>query len=192
MQLKSWKRKLLISLFLFFVTTSLYGDVTLTDEEQRILLDRLKRDKQLIQLYSTRETLLRKETPKFSYTVKDNKVSAVIEIPVYKDNPLTYNLDFVLKQETHESIFPLTFFVGGFIESGSGIDADIKVGVSVVRFSFIQLDKVYLNALVGGKSSGISISYKLSNKLSNTSIHLYTGYAYSLHTTYGVGVSVHF
>jgi len=193
--------KRLLILLVLCIPTLVYSDVVLTDKEYMIVRERLLQDKAIIQLYTTRYTQLRKETPKVEYVVKENKeVEQTIIIPVYKDNPLIYKIIFRINEPViNEDIFPFKFFLYTGIEYGKQwTDCfDIKVGLKLISMNssvFPIIKPFGFNALLGSKSSGISISYTFTKVLTNTSLHLYGGVAYntSFEKTAGIGLSIYF
>jgi len=194
-------RNLTIVMFIFLITTFCFADVTLTDEEYKFIKETLVQDKQIIQLYSTRYTKLRKETPIISYKINDNKtVTQTITIPVYKDNPLEYKVEFTITDAPLpvESYVPLKLMLCPTVEYSavSGMCLDVKGGIKVFSlqsFYYTSLKPIGLNILVGGRSAGISLSYTLLQLLPNTSIHTYIGLNYQTsQKVFGLGISLYF
>ena len=198
--------KLLSSLCIVLLAIPLFAEVTLSDEEYEAIIKRLKRDKEIINNDNIRWRRLKKSKPKIKYEIVNGQVVIQeIEIPIYKAKPLIYEIKFKVEMpENKISWVPLTLFLCGMIESNSvqgeefGVAPDVKVGLQF--FSLRPLGEKYkvkklnlgLNALIGIKSSGLSVSYSLPKPFSNTSIHLYVGFSYKIKTAYGLGVSLNF
>jgi len=166
------------------------SEVVLTNEEAHAIYDRLEKDKNIIIENQKKWESLRKEKPNITYTTKDdNVVYQTITIPVKNDNPLKYETMFDVRES--QSYIPFTLKLVGIVETQA--ITDFKFGIEFFSLSPLKIP-IGLNALVGIKSSGISLSYNLQKVFKNTGIHVYTGFAYTPRITpsYGLGISLNF
>lgn len=183
-----------ILLILLLLPTMLYADYTLTEEQRKQILEQLKKDKQTIVYYQGKLYKLRKVTPKITYTPKeDGTVDELIVIPVQDDNPLEYKSTFVVKPPLQDKWFPFSLLLCGTIETATL--SDVKVGITLLSFKPLHiaiLQNFNLNGLLGLKSVGGSLSYTLPKPFDNTCVHFYSGMAYTVKETFGIGVSLYF
>lgn len=189
--MKMLQNKYLILLLVLLFPFICFADVTLSDEAYTKIINRLKKDKVIIEEEQLRWAKLKTAQPKINYTVAENKIIIqTIEIPVYKSKPLTYEIQFeVTAPEQESSLIPLNIFLAGIIEI-QGIDA--KLGVQFLNIEKVSTYPIGLNIMVGVKSFGGSISYSLKKPFDNTMLHVYIGKTYDLQSSYGVGLSLNF
>jgi len=180
-----------IILILILLPIYILADTTLSDDTYNKMLLRLKKDKQIIETEQLRWAKLKTVKPVINYKIEDKKiVIQTIEIPVHKSKPLIYEVQFEVDSPTETAkLFPLQVFLAGTVET-SGVDA--KVGIQLVNIKKITFLPIGFNLMVGGRSLGGSISYKLPKPLDNTAIHAYFGETYSLSKSFGIGVSLNF
>jgi len=180
-----------IILTILLLPIYLFADVVLTDDTYQKMLLRLKKDKQIIETEQFRWNKLKTAKPTINYKIENKKVVIqTIEIPVHKSKPLIYEVTFEVDSPTETAkLFPLQLFLAGTVET-SGVDA--KLGVQLVNIEKITTFPIGFNLLIGGRSLGGSVSYKLPKPLDNTAVHIYIGETYSLSTSFGIGVSLNF
>lgn len=188
--------KFLSSFLLLSFIVPIYANYVLTDKQYEAVLKQLKRDQRIINNNNIRWNKLRKNKPKVGYKVVEGKVVIQnIEIPVYNSKPLIYKVEFVVEPERYPiKYFPLTFLLCGMLEMRS--TTDFKLGIQIFSFSPLRLPvlrNIGFNILVGIKSFGCSVSYRLPKPLKNTAIHAYTGFSYAAaKEVFGVGISLNF
>lgn len=202
-------QKKLISLFLALLfifipslsKSQLYNELTnevcLTEEEYNIIVQRLLKDKKIIEDDQKRFDALRIAIPQISYKIIDNGVVIQkILIPMPGDTSIEYENTFeILIKKPKEHFFPFTLMLVGGVETRSFADA--KLGVEVFSLSPLTikfLREISFNVLVGFQSTDVSISYSLPKPLSNISIHLYYGLKYekSIPYVFGIGIGLNF
>jgi len=207
--------RLLSSLIFILLGIPLFANVVLTDSEYDALLQRLKNDKILLANENIIWEELKKSKPKITYEIiNDNVVIQTVEIPIYKNKPIIYEVKFLIEKKEDLKWVPWTFQLCGMAETTFtnkdkskydilpylkvgdkfNIYPDFKIGVRF--FSTLPLGIKYFafgfNVFVGIKSSGFSLSYSLPKPLKNTSIHLYIGIDYTAKLAYGIGISLNF
>ena len=208
------KSNIVYCIFFLFINIPLVADVTLSDTEYKALVQRLKNDKIIINTNNKRWEELKTTKPKATYEVLDDyNVKQKIEIPVYSSDPLKYELTFNVDIHKEKlKFFPFSPFLCGTLESTykktdtlmsklklgetttPEFYPDVKIGVQIFSakplLSFLNFS---FNAMVGMKSSGVSISYTLPKFMKNTSVHGYMGLNYkTTKTAYGIGISLFF
>lgn len=169
--------------------------VTLTEEEYNKVIARLEQDKRIISTDEIRWHRLKTSEPKITYNIEEDQVIIqTVEIPIYNASPLIYQVKFTVKiNEVTPVYFPWTLMLCGMLETASL--TDFKLGVTVLSFEPIKykvITNMRLNALIGIKSAGASVSYYLPKPFKNTAMHLYVGSTYTLKATYGIGISLNF
>jgi len=200
---------LLLSTILILIGIPALAEVVLTDAEYKIILQRLKSDKYIIDVNNKRWGELKKTKPKIEYNIqKDYSVIQNIEIPIYASDPLKYEVKFQVDIDSQKaSFFPMTFFLFGTLESTYSFSneeklkvyPDAKIGVQLFSLKPLMRNfNIGLNVVTGIRSAGISISYTLPKYLKNTSIHAYLGINYASvidggpKKAYGLGISLNF
>jgi len=205
-------QKLSSILLLIFISVVVYADVSLTDKEYAALLNRLKQDKILLNNQNIIWNKLKTSKPKITYTVSDNGiVIETVEIPVYNNKPIVYEVKFAIVPKEDLKWAPWTFQLCGTIETSYvarrtinslgvselekfTVTPDIKLGLRFFSTAPLGIPffNIGFNAMVGIHSAGLSISYQLPKPLKNTAIHFYAGISYKAQPVYGFGISLNF
>jgi len=190
-----------VSLVLVLINSgTIYANLVITDAEYDTIIKQLKRDKSIIDENTVRWTRLKTTKPEITYDIEENGiVIQTIKIPIYKSDPLTYDVKMKIDlNKPKEKFFPLNVLLCAMFEMIPGQKVsvnsfDILVGLKI--FHLAPLHKyatIGFNVLIGIRSAGISLSYTFPKPLGNTSIHGYVGINYSGLATYGVGISLNF
>lgn len=189
----------LVGLYLFFFFQSfVFADITLTDKEYDRVIQRLEKDKKIIDSEQLRWDKLRKAIPVIEYEIIENGIVVQkITIPIDIDTPLEYRTTFEVNiTKQGETLTPFTFRLVGVVETSN--ITDFKLGCKILSlspFKISYLQMMGLNVLVGIRSFGLSASYDLPKPFKNTSFHLYYGFDYKLSAAsavYGLGVGLNF
>lgn len=181
-------------------------NVYFTKDEVDDIIKQFEDDKKEIQKYITRNKKLREQEPEIEYEFLENdKVKQKITIPIYKDNPLEYEVEFtVIRKDKEEGWFPLKLWLGAFLIN-SDFEKDLKLSkfidakVGIKLLSLAPMNKIFIkhtgfNIAIGIKSAGATISYNFPKPFNNTNLHLFYGYQYStpLEKSFGIGTSLNF
>jgi hypothetical protein len=203
--MKLFKYILLLLFFIIPLQAKEDKKIYFTEKEINSIIYQFEQDKKEIENYQYRENLLREETPQIDYEfLNGNEIKQIIIIPVYKDNPLKYEIKFKVKeQEKLENWVPLTLSLGGYLESPEITSElkfsdfiDVKIGVKLISLAKTQIHFIEclgINFLTGIKSSGVSLSYLFPKPFNNTNLHIFYGVKYSdWNGTGGLGISLNF
>ena len=187
-KMKLMQRVLLHLISILFFVTSVRADIVLTNEEYNATVNRLKRDKEIINENNVRWKKLRESKPKINYEIIEGEVVIQsIEIPIYKTTSLQYEVQFKVKQKAEDQFFPFTLHICAMLETTAKSDG--KVGVQFFSLKPLIKHSIGFNLLIGMRSAGVSLSYTFPKPFGNTSIHVFSGISYSLQSTYGIGIS---
>lgn len=192
-----WIQLWLIVSFIFLNYHVSYSDACFSNEELKRITERLDKDKKIIQWQSKRWEELVNTIPEIDYIVEPNDIIIQkIKFKIKEDAPLEYELKIKIQYDTEKKeFFPFTFNLCGMIEPALETKSDIKLGIqflSLAPLSSDSFNKFGMHLLLGAQSSGISISYKLSDFLPNTRLHVYSGISYTNNMSYGIGLSLNF
>ncbi len=186
--------------FLFCSSETIYANLVITDTEYDKIISQLKRDKSIIDENTIRWTKLKTTKPEITYDIEENGiVIQKISVPIYKSNPLTYDVKMKIDlNKPKEKFFPLNVLLCAMFEMIPGKQVsvnsfDILLGLKI--FHLAPLNKyatIGFNVLIGIRSAGLSLSYTFPKPLGNTSLHGYVGINYSGVATYGIGLSLNF
>lgn len=195
------KRLLLLTLLLMFSISAFSGNVTITQEKYKQIVDRLTKDKEIMQKNDDKWDVLRKEIPEIDYKVSDEGI--VVEkiiIPVKDDNPLEYMNEFkIISKRNDEGFIPLRLRLLGMMQVhpaiGEEVEPDVKLAIKLFGLKPLKipiLQNLGLNVSAGFRGMGASLSYDLPKPLINTSIHAFYGISYKWKDIIGIGVSLNF
>lgn len=194
-------KKLFVFMFVFACVPLLAQNVTLSRQQYKTIIDRLEKDKEIIQKNDAKWDELRKQIPEVEYKVTEGGVVVErIMIPIKDDNPLEYQSDFtvVMKAKT-EGFFPLKLRLYGGVEVqpkiGETIEPDVKLAIKLLGFRPLRvpvLENFGFNAMAGVRGFGASLSYDLPAPVANTAVHAYFGTSYKWEQRIGMGISLNF
>jgi len=201
--------KIIFLFIVFTLSTPALSYIVLTEKEHKAVIDRMKKNKKIIEEHDKRWEELKKSKPNIIYTKnKGEKVVQKIEIPVYNAKPIVYeNIFKVLIADKDMNYFCLKPFLGGFMEIPpkeqlytDKMDPysmmDIKLGLKFLTMEPLNIPVIRglgLNVLVGVRSAGGSLSYTFPKYVTNTSLHFYFGMNYKEQTrTLGFGIGLYF
>jgi len=207
--MKVKRNRLVVTLCTIFIGIPAVADVVLTDAEYKALVQRLKNDREIINITNQRWNDLKTSKPKIDYEIQeDSVVIQRVEIPVRATNPLKYEVKFKIELSKQKpKFFPWTFFLCGTVESTYKLKngetfkvyPDVKLGVQFFSLKPLMENlNLGFNVMVGIQSIGGSISYTIPKVLKNTSVHLYFGLNYKSvaakdpRMAYGLGISLNF
>jgi len=187
----------LILILMLFVGTSIVGEVILTEKEAEELYERLDKDEHIIKWQAKRWNGLVNTNPKITYKIVDgNVIIQTVEFPIKNDKPLIYEVKMKITQKDEpRMLFPFTLSLCGILESGVMSRVDAKLGVQLFNFPSVGLryfKSLGIHCLIGAQSSGVSLSWRVTDYLKNTRIHLYSGMTYEMKKSFGIGVSLNF
>jgi len=181
-------KKMILSLLLLLPICVL-ADVTLTDETFTQVVNRLKKDKAIIETEQIRWDKLSTTVPVINYKIEDKKVIIqTVELPIYNTKPLIYQVSFEVDTAVpQDKLFPFQLFLAGAYEP-KGVNA--KVGMQFINLQRFAAHPIGINAMIDVRSVDVSLSYTIPKPFENAMLHVYVGKTYTLGTTFGVGVSL--
>jgi hypothetical protein len=195
------KRFFLLAIIFVFSVPAFSGNVTLTQEKYKQIIDRLTKDKEIMQKNDDKWDVLRKEIPEINYKVSDEGIVVEkIVIQVKDDNPLEYLNEFkIISKKNDEGFIPLRLRLLGVMQVhptvGEEIEPDVKLAIKLFGLKPLKipvLQNLGLNVSAGFRGMGGSLSYDLPKPLANTSIHLFYGTSYKWKDIIGIGLSLNF
>lgn len=195
-------KKIFILLICVFISIPLAArNITLSEQQYKTIIDRLEKDKDIMQKNDAKWNDLRKQVPEVEYKVTDGGVVVEkITIPIKDDNPLEYQSDFTVVMKTKtEGFFPLKLRLYGGVEVqpkiGETIEPDVKLAIKLLGFRPLRvpiLENFGFNAMAGVRGFGASLSYDLPAPIANTAVHAYFGTSYKWEQRIGMGISLNF